>query len=196
MCRYGSLVRAWAWAACVLSANVGCALHRCHFDRGEALGLHPDCDPHSAQIYRHNYCCSPFRDPRLPGPKVVSTLPAMPEMAGPSTFSPVPTYPVFGPRAEEPDGFDPQMLQLLPADGSASIDEPFAAPSLAESDEMVDGEDLDEESDPSELSVPVPGRSVEQAGWKPAHKRPADEAAARPCAKCTATFKRSPTLKR
>lgn len=192
MCRRsGSLARAWTLTACLLSANVGCALHRCNFDRGEALGLRPDCDPHSARIYRHNYCCGPFRDPRLPGPKVVSTLPAVPEMAADSNFCPIPTYPVFGPRAEESDGIDPQMLPLLPAEGTISDGEPLAGPSLSVSDETADSEELDDEDETSDLPLSAAGQSVEQAGWKPARKRPVEETASRPCATCTLNFKRS-----
>lgn len=197
MCRRsGSLARAWALAACLLSVNVGCALHRCHFDRGEALGLHPDCDPHSPRVYHHNYCCGPFRDPRMPGPRIVSTLPAVPEMAADDNFCPVPTYPVFGPRSEEPDGFDPQMLPLLPAGEPMDDGEPLGGPALSVRGETIDAEEFDEEEDTSDLRLAAPAQSVEQAGWKPARNRPVEETASRPCATCRPNFKRSAALRR
>lgn len=190
------LARAWALAACLLSANVGCALHRCNFDRGEALGLHPDCDPHSPHVYHHNCCPSPFRDPRTPGPRIVSTLPPAPEMAADSNFCPLPTYPVFGPRSEEPDGFDPQMLPLLPGDGPAGDEQPLPEPNMSASDETTDVEDFDEVEDASELRLAAPAQSAKQAGWKPARKRPVEETASRPCATCTLNFKRPAAARR
>lgn len=194
MCRRSGLL-AWAraLAACVLSANVGCALHRCHFDRGEAVGLHPDCDPHSPRVYHHNYCCGPFRDPRTPGPRIVSTLPPEPEMAADSNFCPVPTYPVFGPRAEESDGFDPQMLPLVPPGDMLEEGQPVSGPSLSVLGETIEAEDFDEEEDASELQLAAPAQTVQQAGWKPAKARSVEETASRPCTACTPRFKRSAT---
>lgn len=197
--RCGSLLLAWAWTACLLSTESGCALHRCNFERGEALGLRTDCDPHSSHIYRHYYCHAPFRDPRIPGPKIVSTLPAVPEMAATSNFCPLPTYPVFGPRSEEPDGIDMEMQPLRPGDGSIeeeSLPEP-ALPDGEMEDDQVDDVDAEvsEEEGPA-LELAAPGQSVKQVGWKAARKGPTEEPVSRPCAKCTVTFKRPSALQR
>lgn len=189
--RCGLLGLVTAWAACLLTVP-GCALHRCDFAPGEAVGLRVACDPHASRVYHCRDCCRPRRDPRIPGPRSVSTLPAQPEMAAPGYFQPVPTYPVFGPRSEEPDGIEPEMQPLMPDDGSMegeTLPEPTEP-----TDDTVQLEDAEEASDdgqvPSALALTAPGQSVRQTGWKAARKQSPEAAAAtRPCAKCTVTFK-------
>lgn len=201
MCRQsGSPAWAWALIACLLAANVGCALHHCNFDRGEAVGLHTDCDPHSPQVYHRHDCCRIFRDPRTPGPRVVSTLPAEPEMAADSHFAPVPTYPVFGPHSEEPDGFDPQMLPLSPEGAPLGAGRSPVGPRLSASDEIVDdaeldAEELDDRQEPAPL-LAAPAQRAGQDGWKPANKRAIEAMAGRNCPTCKPNFKHSATRRR
>jgi len=184
------------WAVCLLTA-AGCAMRQCDFAPGDAVGLRVACDPYASRVYHRKHCCRPRRDPRIPGPRVVSTLPAEPEMAAPGYFQPVPTYPVFGPRSEEPDGIEPQMQQLMPDDGSMQ-GETLPEPTLPADDGMQGDEDSSNESDePSALKLRAPDQSVRQAGWKAARKQPVEsEAATRPCAKCTVTFKQPSTSRR
>jgi hypothetical protein len=188
MCRRrGLLGLATAWAVCVLTA-AGCSLHHCDFAPGEAVGLRSACDPHASHVYRRKNCCRPRRDPRIPGPHIVSTLPAVPEMQGPSYFQPVPTYPVFGPRSEEPDGIAPEMQQLMPGDGTDGDTLPEPRDEVSQDDDTEDSADEDEE--PGTLQLAAPNQSTRQAGWKPAQRQSVEtKTATRPCAKCTVTFK-------
>ncbi|HVX10039.1 MAG TPA: hypothetical protein VHC22_02445 [Pirellulales bacterium] len=183
--------------ACVawyLAAAAGCSLHHCDYEPGEAVGLRVACDPYAAKVYRRHPCRIPGRDPRIPGPRIVTTLPAAPEAAGPGYFNPVPTYPVFGPRSEEPDGLEPDMQQLDPDDGTI---EGEMLPPPAMSAERPASDDEEEESDEDEsggLRLAAPQQSMRQAGWRPARRQAAEpETATRPCATCTVRFRQRTT---
>ena len=193
MCRRcGLLGLVTAWAACLLTAP-GCALHHCNFAPGEAVGVHESCDRHASHVYRRHDCCRPRRDPRIPGPHILSTLPAVPEMQGPSYFQPVPTYPVFGPRSEEPDGLEPAMQPLMPGDDAdgETLPDPTMSDDVSQFDDDEDAaDDADDDEEPASLQLAAPRQTTRQAGWKPARIQPAESAAVtRPCAKCTSTFK-------
>jgi hypothetical protein len=189
MSRQCGTLLTWVGAVFLLTTGAGCALHRCDFEPGQAVGVRTDCDPHSARVYHHRHCCGPIRDPRIPGPKIVSTLPAVPEMAAPGYFNPVPTYPVFGPRSEEPDGIEAEEQPLAPGDGSMT-GESLPEPRLPQDGNEEDSDEPEEDDEPSALKLSPPDQSVRQAGWKPARKQAVEkEMPTRPCAKCTVTFK-------
>lgn len=113
-------------------------------------------------------------------------------MAGPSFFVPVPTYPVFGPRSEQPDGVDSQLQPVI-SDGVEQFEaEPLPVPAdrsaLPEEQEEEDDDDLTDRSS-SGLRLAAPTQTVAEGGWKPAKNRLKDTAASRPCAKCSVSFK-------
>ncbi|HET6880017.1 MAG TPA: hypothetical protein VFI31_07670 [Pirellulales bacterium] len=184
----------WCLATGLVANAGGCAWHHCQFEPGEAVGLRTDCDPHSARVYHRRPCChGPFRDPRLPGPKIMSTEPAVPEMAAPGYFHPVPTYPVFGPHSEEPDGIETALQPLEPDDGSMS-DESLPEPREASLNDDEEDEDEAEEQNP--LRLAAPDQSVRQAGWKAARKPSLEEETpTRPCANCSVRFKQRTTAR-
>ena len=122
------------------------------------FGLHREkqCDRYAARPYNHKVCCrAARRDPRIPGPRIVSTLPAHPEMAAPGYFQPVPTYAVFGPRSEQPDGIEPQMQPLMPDEPSGLEGEPLPMPTRQDTGEAGDAavEDDEPAEGPSALNT-------------------------------------------
>lgn len=226
MCRRTAAVGlALLWSIASLAMSSGCCgIGCCGGGRripllGNAVDGQPGCDSHcdryAPQVYHHNRCHT-VRDPRIPGPRDINTLPAEPEMEAPNYFHPVPTYPVFGPRSEQPDGIDPQLQPLLPRD---TIDgESLPAPMLRQSDapdeqyEQFEQDDQSADSDMSDgvLSDSEPmdgptlssagkvvGRAVSQTGWKPAKKQTARmESPTRPCPNCSVTFRRPSSIQR
>lgn len=203
MCRRsGSIGLALLGAACFLPLLAGCHCPRCPGGCGDctmqgyAVGgptCDKQCDRYAPRPYNHKVCCrAAHRDPRIPGPRIVSTLPAHPEMEAPAYFHPVPTYAVFGPRSEQPDGIEPQMQPLMPDDSSGFDGEPLPMPTRRDRDER-DDESVEDDApgeEPSALKLLAPGQSVRQTGWKPAKKQ-ADQAEAptRPSAKCSVSFR-------
>jgi hypothetical protein len=190
------------WAGCLAASSVGCCCPRRCGGCGAAMAGYvgnaqgagaADCDRYSARPYHHVGCCRPRRVPRIPGPRSISTLPP-PESAAPSFFQPVPTYPVFGPRSEEPDGIEPVLQPLSPDDLPGMEDEPLPAP--ARNGAMSNDDSADQDisaGEATDLKLAAPQQLIKRAGWKPAKKQsPQAETPTRPCAKCTVTF-RSPS---
>jgi hypothetical protein len=142
----------------------------------------PACDRYAGRTYRRFDCCRPRRDPRIPGPRVVSTLPA-PEREAAGYFHPVPTYPVFGPRAEEADGIEPELQPLSPGmeseplppprgglrDGGLRDDEDLGN-DVSIDDVSTDEDDSEQES--GGLQLAAPQQLVKDSGWKAAKRRP------------------------
>lgn len=196
-------------ASCLAASSAGChGPRRCGPSvNGYAAGpgqadCPAECDRYAGRTYRRFECCRPRRDPRIPGPRIVSTLPA-PEREEPGYLYPVPTYPVFGPRSEEPDGIEPELQPMSPG----MEGEPLPPPSSRRmptddmndddmsdddmSDDLSANEDIDDSDEESgELQLAAPQQLMQHAGWKPARrlKAPA-EAPARPGAKRSITFR-------
>jgi hypothetical protein len=204
--RITMIALALVWASCLAASPIGCCCPRrcggcgtseCGYAEGAGQAACPhECDRYAARSNRHVPCCRTRRDPRIPGPRIVSTLPA-PETEAPGYFQPVPTYPVFGPRSEEPDGIEPELQPLLP-DGSPGMeDEPLPEPlrdSLSDEESGDEGVSNDEASD---LKLAAPQQLVKHAGWKPAKKQSAQtDTPTRPCAKCTMTFRQPSSSQR
>ncbi|HQU44062.1 MAG TPA: hypothetical protein PK867_14680 [Pirellulales bacterium] len=156
-------------------------------------GCDKRCDRYAARPKRRFDCRVGQKDPRIPGPRIISTLPRQqPEMTTPTFLYPVPTYPVFGPRSEEPDGIEPQLQPLMPEDAEQIESEPLPMPN--ESAAPDDEEEYDDLTDggSSALQLAAPKQTVEQAGWKPAKTRGTEASrVSRPCAKCGVTFRSS-----
>ena len=111
-------------------------------------------------------------------------------MAAPSYFHPVPTYPVFGPRSEQPDGIEPTMQPLIPGESSEIEGEPLPPPSLGADDAMDEADDDLSDEESSDLKLAAPEQAVRHAGWKPAKKQSTQASSpTRSCAKCTVTFR-------
>lgn len=187
-------------AACLAASSIGCCCpRRCggcgplmggYADNGAQGECAPENDRYAARPYRRGPCCRPRRDPRIPGPRVVSTL-APAECEAPGYFSPVPTYPVFGPRSEEPDGIEPELQPLSPNGMDRMEGEPLPAPpqnSSVDEDAAADDEISTDEG--SDLQLAAPQQRVKHAGWKPAKRRAAEvEQTIRSTAKTSVTFK-------
>ena len=195
----------------LLAMSAGCHCPSCAGGCGDAsthghvVGGPSACDQrndrYAPRVYHHKkVCChAALRDPRTPGPRVVSTLPAEPEMEAPGYFHPVPTYPVFGPRSEMSDGIEPQMQPLLPGDAPGLDGEPLPIPMPRDrgdgDEEAAEEPTLGDE--PSALKLSAPGQSVRQTGWKPAKRQAAQtEAPTRPCAKCSISFRQPSSSRR
>jgi hypothetical protein len=181
-------------ASYLVASSTGCcgACGRCGSSmHGNADGGCPSqCDRYAARPYRRFMCGRPRRDPRIPGPRVISTLP--PEPQAPGYFHPVPTYPVFGPRSEQPDGIEPDLQPMSPGGMPGMESEPLPAPPDADlsDDESMDGDNEVSDDEASPLQLAAPQQLTKHAGWKPAKKQPASvESATRPGAKCTVTFR-------
>lgn len=203
MCRRTATVgSALLWAACLIAMASGCRCGRlcggcgaCTQGYG-ANGWPPGCDKGSDRYAARPYppcakCRAARRDPRIPGPRGVYTQPA-PEAAAPSYFHPVPTYPVFGPRSEQPDGIEPQMQPLMPGESFDLDGEPLPPPRLRNRD-TSDEEPADDDlsyPESSDLKLTAPEQTVQNAGWRPAKKQPAVAAApSRPGTKSRVTFR-------
>lgn len=188
------------FAAYLAASSVGCCCPRRCGGCGPSLGSYadnsaqgacaPENDRYAARPYRRGPCCRTRRDPRIPGPHVVSTL-APAECEAPGYFSPVPTYPVFGPRSEEPDGIEPE-LQPLPPDGIDGMEgELLPAPPRngAVDDDSAADDDISTDEG-SELQLAAPQQRVKHAGWKPVRRQSAEaEKTIRSTAKTSVTFK-------
>jgi hypothetical protein len=96
----------------------------------------------------------------------------------------VPTYPVFGTRAEEPDGVETELQPMLPNGSPRMQGESLPPPqddSLLE-DDLDDDVSMEEADDDSgegngDLKLAAPQQLVQQAGWKPARRQSAPAAA-------------------
>jgi hypothetical protein len=162
------------------------------YSAGPGNGDCPVCDRYASRVSRRFECCRPRRDPRIPGPRVVSTLPA-PEREAPSYLHPVPTYPVFGPRSEEPDGIEPDLQPLSPGLEGEPLPPPGGLGDASEDDpgDDVSLDEDDSEEDDDEPMLAPPQQLVKDSGWKAAKRQPdRTTAPTRPCATCTVTFKR------
>jgi hypothetical protein len=174
-------------ASCLAASSAGChGARRCcgcgpsayGYAAGQDQANCPaDCDRYASRTYRRFDCCRPRRDPRIPGPRVVSTLPA-PEREAPGYLHPVPTYPVFGPRSEEPDGIEPELQPMLPSGSPRMQGEPLPPPeddSLLEddTDDDVSMEEADDDEENGDLKLAAPQQLVQHTGWKPARRQSA-----------------------
>ena len=155
-------------------------------------------DRYASRTYRRFDCCRPRRDPRIPGPRLVSTLP-VPEREAPGYLHPVPTYPVFGPRSEEADGIEPELQPMLPDGSPGTQGEPLPPPRNeglleddVDDDVSLEEADDDEEEERGELKLAAPKQLVQSAGWRPA-KRQAVQGAAptRPGASGSLSFRQA-----
>ena len=114
-------------------------------------------------------------------------------MAAPSFFVPVPTYPVFGPRSEQPDGIDSQLQPVISNGVEQFEAEPLPMP--ADESAVPEEEEEDDLTDRSPaLQLTAPTQTVAASGWK-AKNHVKDSAANRPCAKCSVTFRPTNTLR-
>lgn len=187
------------FASCLAASTTGCCGPCCgRGGCGSSMHGHVDgvgqdscpsqCDRYAARPYRRFMCGRPRRDPRIPGPRVISTLP--PEPQAPDYFHPVPTYPVFGPRSEQPDGIEPELQPLSPGVMPGMEGEPLPAPADADLSDDESAEDAASDDEASPIQLAAPHQLTKRAGWKPAKKQSTPiDTATRPGAKCTVTFR-------
>jgi hypothetical protein len=120
--------------------------------------------------------------------------PPAPEPPAPASFHPIPTRPVFGSRAEEPDAYEVPLRPLATAPAEQDREEAGEAP--IEDDDEVPSESGDmapEENDPgnsqeqSALRLHDPRRQVRSVVWRRSKGEtlvPAPE-----CRSCTVRFR-------
>jgi hypothetical protein len=113
--------------------------------------------------------------------------PPAPEPPAPASFHPIPTRPVFGSRAEEPDAYEVPLRPLAPGDraGDDSLDGDDQVP--AEDEDMAPDEDeLPSPENQSAVRLHDPRRKVRPVAFR----AKAETALPVPeCRSCTVRFK-------
>ncbi|HUY89563.1 MAG TPA: hypothetical protein VMV10_12585 [Pirellulales bacterium] len=116
--------------------------------------------------------------------------PPTPEPPGPSNFHPIPTRPVFGNRAEQPDATEEPMERLTPVPLESSEDVDGEAPDEGEDSAPEEMEEMAPEEQPGEQSAMRQnrsGRSVRSVTWQQARRQ--QTLPVPHCRSCTVRFK-------